>query len=514
MLQKKEQYIKLIKKLRELPEVEQKALIVHLCKTDLFFLCWFVFGWTYYYHDFAFNLCREVQSNPNRLFLIARGHLKSKTITIAKSIQDILNNPNLSIAIISYNLSIATTFLREIKVILESNTILRACFPDILYENPQKQSDKWSEQIGLNVKRGTARKESSFFPFGLVSSQLTGTHADILVYDDVVTQDSVTTPEMIKKTTDAWKLSDNIGMSGDGCITQKRYCGTRYHYYDTYSEMLAIGIPALILPATDNGRLDGKPVFLTQEQLDEKLHQQGNYIFSSQNLLKPVADENKKFDVNKIVYYKSGEVSFPDNYYILVDSANSKNKTSDYTTLCVINYSIERKKFYLVDGFRKRLDLKERYEHLKQFVSRYRPIRVAYEKYGMLIDSDFIRIRSQEEGFYIPLIDVGGRMSKEDRILRLESIINYKDLVINDDLPFKAELLMELADFPYSKHDDALDSLSRLFDVGIVGYNAPDSEVSRIEKLYLSQVKEGDEELNAYINSKLNEDSKGWQDWD
>jgi predicted phage terminase large subunit-like protein len=514
MLENKEQYLKLLEKLGKLPEIEQRAMITHLCKTDLFFLCWFVLGQPYYFHDFAFNLCREVQENDERLFLVARGHLKSKTVTVAKSIQDILNNPDIAIGIVSYNLKTAKAFLREIMTVLESNEFLKKCFPNILYDNPKNQSEKWSEQEGIFVKRKTTRKEPTFYPFGLVDSQATGYHFDVLNFDDVVTQDSVTTPEMIKKTTDAWRMSDNLGMSGANCETKKRYCGTRYHYHDTYGIMLDEGVASLTIPATDNGRADGNPIYLTKEKLAKKLKDQGNYIFSCQNLLKPVKDDDKKFDVEKIVFYKPDEIFLSDNYYILVDSANSKSETSDFTTLCVVNYSIERKKFYLVDGFRKRLDLKERYEHLKYFVQKYKPIRVAYEKYGMMIDSDFIRIRSQEEGIFIPLMDVAGSMKKEDRILRLESIINYQDLVINENLPFGTELLMELADFPYSKHDDALDSLSRIFDVGIVGYNEQDAETNKLEQLYNSQRKDFDDDVANYIQNKLNSQDADWQDLD
>ena len=45
-----------------------------------------------------------------------------------------------------------------------------------------------------------------------------------------MTRESVTTPDMIKKTTSAWELSRNLtAIKGTS-----RYIGTRYHYFDTY----------------------------------------------------------------------------------------------------------------------------------------------------------------------------------------------------------------------------------------------------------------------------------------
>jgi hypothetical protein len=46
---------------------------------------------------------------------------------------------------------------------------------------------------------------------GLVDGQPTGAHFGLLVYDDVGTLESVSTPEQVEKSTNAWALSDNLG---------------------------------------------------------------------------------------------------------------------------------------------------------------------------------------------------------------------------------------------------------------------------------------------------------------
>jgi phage terminase large subunit-like protein len=467
MLKSKEQYIELIKELGNLKEGERNEVIRHLCKTDIYFLSFFVLDQEFYYNDFAFDFCRKISENPWQLWLVARGHLKSLTITVAHNIQLILNNPDIAIAIPSYNMKTAKSFVRQIKIILESNALLKDLFPEILYANPSTQSPKWSEQEGLVIKRKTTRKEPTVMGFGLVDGQATGYHFDVLSFDDVVTQDSVTSPEMIQKTTERWQLSDNIGMPS----TLKKYCGTRYHYFDTYAEVQKV-TPTTIIPATDNGEIDGNPVFLTREELDKKLADQGRYIFSAQMLLKPVAREDQKFRMEDFRYYDE----LPRvNYYIAVDPANTQSKKSDYTAMLVFGFSEDRK-VYLVDGVHDKLDLGQRYRTLKALNERYKPLIIGYERYGLQADIDFFRMENAKTNYYMPITEVGGTVSKEDRILRLQALFETKDLIFPKHLRYTQlwngeqvdivnSIQMELLAFPFAEHDDLSDCLSRCYDI-------------------------------------------------
>lgn len=467
MLKNKEQYIELIKELGRLQEEERNKVIRQLCLTDIFFLAFFVLDQQFYFNDFAFNFCKKVSENPWQLWLVARGHLKSLTITIAHNVQLILANPDIAIAIPSYNLKTAKSFVRQVKTILESNELLKELFPDVLYKNPANESPKWSEQEGLVVKRKTPRKEPTLMGFGLVDGQATGYHFDVLSFDDVVVPESVSSPEMISKTTERWQLADNIGMP----TTLKKYCGTRYHYFDTYADVQKV-TPTTIIPATDNGELDGEPVFLSQEELDKKLKEQGRYIFSAQMLLKPVAKEDQTFRMEDFSYYDE----LPRvNYYIACDPANTKSKKSDYTAYLVFGYSTDRK-VYLVDGVHDKLDLGQRYNVLKALNDRYKPLVIGYEKYGLQADIDFFRMENAKTNYYMPLTELGGTVSKEDRILRLTALFGKKDLLFPRHLTYVRKfggetidivnnLQMELMAFPFSEHDDLSDCLSRCYDL-------------------------------------------------
>ncbi len=198
-----------------------------LAKTDLFFLLLWICKRKDINHDWGYARCNEVQAAPNgRLDLWSREHFKSSCITFGLTIQDILNDPEITVGIFSFNRPTAKAFLRQIKIEFETNEQLKTLFPEILWSNAQAQSPKWSEDEGIIVKRKGNPKESTVEAWGLVDAQPTGRHFKLMVYDDVVTRDSVTTPDMIRKVTEAWELSRNL--TSVGGFT--RYIGTRYHF--------------------------------------------------------------------------------------------------------------------------------------------------------------------------------------------------------------------------------------------------------------------------------------------
>lgn len=446
-------------------------------KTDLWHLCYHILGWDFYDDDFPKYFCEKVQENPNQLWLVARGHLKSLTITCAATIQFLINNPNKSVAIMSYNNSTANAFLNQIKHILETNDGLKKFYPDVFYEEPKTQSTSWSTQAGINVIRTTTRKEPSVFAFGLVDSQKTGMHADLLVYDDTVIQDSVGSAYMIQKTTRAWELSSNLGMMKSP--TEKRYCGTRYHFYDTYDEMIKRGIEHTVIPATHDGTINGKPIYMSDETLARMLQEQGEYTFSSQMLLKPIADGQAKFHVEDLQYYDSpDEVPFITNKYLLCDPAGKgrKDKDTDYTVMGVVGYDTVGD-LWLIDAVHDKIDLGRRWNCVLDLWEKHKVCLVGYEQYGMNTDMEFFDMEIKRTRCKCPAFKtLGGNMAKEDRILRLVPLLEQRRLHVPRRLIKKSyfddreydiitALEQQIKDFPFGKHDDFIDMLSRIFDI-------------------------------------------------
>jgi predicted phage terminase large subunit-like protein len=414
--------------------------------------------------------CAEIQGSPDGyLDLWAREHYKSTVITFAKTIQDILIDPETTVGIFSHTRPIAKAFLRQIKQEFETNETLKEWFPDILWADPRKEAPKWSEDEGIVVKRKSNPKEATLEAWGVVDGQPTSKHFAILVYDDVVTRESVSTPEMMAKTTDALAMSYNLGAHGG----VRRFIGTRYHYNDTYRTLIDRGtVLPRIYPATKDGKVEGEPVFLTREDLAKKRSDMGPYVFGSQMLQDPTADETQGFKEEWIVYATAEERG--QNLVMLIDPANAKKKNSDYTAGWVIGLG-QDEKIYVHDMVRDRLNLTQRAELVMNWHRRWKPQCVGYEHYGMQADIAFIEAEMERQNYRFRITPLGGSMPKVDRIRRLIpwfekgriylqprlTKTNYEGVTVDLTRAFVNE---EYLAFPVSAHDDMLDALARFTD--------------------------------------------------
>lgn len=441
-----------------------------LCRNDLFFLLRYAFGRVDTDHDWYFARCREVQEDPdNRLDLWAREHGKSSVITFALTIQDVLNDPDITVGIFSHTRPIAKAFLRQIKREFEGNATLKGWFPDILYANPGKDSPKWSEDEGITVKRTGNPKEATVEAWGVVDGQPTSKHYKLLVYDDIVTRESVTSPEMILKTTDALALSFNLGALGG----RKRFIGTRYHSQDTYRTLMDRGsVISRIYPATEDGKVDGKPVYMSGAELAQRRKEQGPYVYGAQMLLDPTADETQGFKEEWLRWAQPNGDGL--NIYIVIDPASAKKKDSDYTAGWVMGLGSDRN-MYVLDAVRDRLSLTQRADLVMNWHRRWQPLAIGYERYGMMADIEHIRDRQERENYRFPITELGGSMPKNDRIRRLipwyeggrifmpSRLIktNYEGREVDLTKAFRDE---EFLPFPVGGHDDMLDAQARILD--------------------------------------------------
>lgn len=445
---------------------------------------WYVCGRQDMFHPWLLERCREVESEPDeRLDLWAREHYKSTIITFGKTIQDILAShgdeplfeKELTFGIFSHTRSISKKFLRQIRQELERNVILRDFFDDVLYWNPEKESSLWTNE-GLIVRRRSNQKEATIEAWGVVDSQPTSAHFDVLVYDDIVTRDSVSTPEMIEKTLNSLELSYNLGSHGG----KRRFIGTRYSYNDAYRTIMERGTATKRLyPATEDGSIDGKSVFISNEVLAKKLRDMGTYTFSAQMLQNPMADRSMGFKREWLRWF---EIDHGDRYsnmnrYIIVDPANEKKKDSDRTAMLVIGLG-QDSNYRLLDAVYDRLNLTERADELIRLHRKWKPISVGYEKYGKDADIEHIKFVCNKQNYMFSIIPLGGTtMSKRDRIRRLIPIFEaerfylpstlYKTLRTEKKTIDVIELFLteEYDTFPVGgAHDDMLDCMARIVD--------------------------------------------------
>jgi len=476
------QYAEWQQQVDALPPAQRMDAIRLQIRTDLYYLLRYVLNRTDVEHPWMLARIREVQAQPDgHIDLWARDHRKSTVITYAKTTQDILashgDDPlpewkgrEPTFGLFSHTRPIAKAFLRQIKVELGTNETLKTLFPDVLWRNPEREAPTWSEDNGLVVRRRSNPKEATIEAWGVVDGQPTSKHFDVLVDDDIVTRESVTTPDMMAKTTEAWAVHLNLGTAD----SRHRVIGTRWHFSDSYRTMIERGLKPRIRPATADGTLAGEPVFLTREQFEKKAREMGPYVASAQLLLNPTADSKQVFKREWIRRHEAKHAGGM-NLALIVDPANEKKRTSDYTAMAIVGKGKDEN-YYLLDAVRDRLNLRERAQFVFELHRKWRPMKVGYEKYGMQADIDYIKERQADENYRFEIIELGGSLAKADRINRLIPIFADGRFYIPEQLNrtlydgkttdiIHALVEEELLPWPVPPHDDMLDAISRVFDI-------------------------------------------------
>jgi len=399
-------------------------LVRAFCLYDRFFLLVQILGRRDMLHPWLYARCREVERAPDGyLDLWAREHYKSTIITYAGIIQEVLRDPEITIGIFSHTKGIAKAFLRQIKQEFEANSRLKQLFPDVIHEDPERDSVQWSLDGGITVKRKSNPKEATVEAHGLVDGMPTSKHFQLLVYDDVVVKESVSTPEQIHKTTEMWELSDNLGAVGG----RKWHIGTRYHYGDTYESMMKRGaVKVRIYPATHDGTISGHPVLFPQEVWDTKVRDQGEATIACQMLQNPLAGQQRMFDVSDLQEYEIRPETLA--MYIMCDPARSKKRDSANTAFCVMGIDYASNK-YLLDGYNHRMDLMERWQRMAQLVVKWRQqvgvqaVYVGYEAFGAQSDLDYFHEQQRLTRLHFDITELAwpreGDGSKVDRVQRL-----------------------------------------------------------------------------------------------
>ena len=375
-------------------------------------------------HPWLYDRCREVERRPDGyLDIWSREHYKSTIITFGGIIQEILRNPEITIGIFSHTGPIAKAFLKQIREELKRNETLKRLFPDILYKSPEHEAPAWSVDNGIIVRRHTNPKEATVEAHGLVDGMPTSKHYQLRVYDDVVVQASVSTPEQVAKTTEAWELSDNLGTENG----RTWHLGTRWSYADTYDAIIKKGVVTpRLYPATDDGTFTGRPVLWSHEENERRKITQGEAVYSCQNLQNPLAGTQRMFNVEDLQFYEVRPQTL--NVYLLIDPARSKKVGSANTAMLVIGLDYAGNK-YLLDGVNHKMDLQDRWSWMARLYDRWvrasgiQNTKVGYEAFGAQADLDYFHEQMKLNKWRFDIIELkwprDGEGSKIDRVQRL-----------------------------------------------------------------------------------------------
>lgn len=436
---------------------ELEALELHYKRqdglSDLYYFGRDVLGYTDMCEKPHKAMCEAVIGGGKRqLHLWPRGHFKSSVITVGYTLQRIMANPNIRILIVNATLQNAKSFLREIKGHLERNDELRRMFGDHV-----SKDEKWTETEIISKQRTANLKEPTIQVAG-VGQTLTSQHYDLIILDDIVSQETITTREQLRKTSDYYRLLLSL-LDPTGEIV---IIGTRYHFADLYGEIIATsdrnGYTVNERRAIEAGEILF-PSRFTKAVLDDLRASQGSYHFSCQYMNMPVDDETAKFKLSNFRYYKPEELKIQKTFNTMcIDRAYSLAKTADFTgiTIRLVN---EAKFWFIPFARRLRITEKELIDLIFDLKAQYKIDAIGVEQ--LAFDNTLRPVLEEEmrrRSVFFRVQTIKAKGSKESRI---ESLVpRYESHSIFHLENECTDLEDELLRFPAAEHDDLSDSLA------------------------------------------------------
>ena len=219
------------------------------------------------------------------LALMPRGTLKSSIITIAFSIQWLLNYGDDRVLIDSETFTKSKAFLTEIKGHYEGNEFFREIFytiygiyPDQKKTTVQKGTDTWSTETIVLANRTRKRKEPSVDCAGIDVTK-NGMHYDLVIMDDLHSEKNTRNAEQIEQVKEHYRLVYSLLEPGHPAVV----VGTRWDYNDLYQMIIDEEQEDFnfITRSAESG--DGAifyPGRLSEKELDKFRRKQGPYIYS------------------------------------------------------------------------------------------------------------------------------------------------------------------------------------------------------------------------------------------
>lgn len=395
---------------------------------------------------------------------IANGLITHNSTVLDKhySIWRALRDPNIRIGIVSKSSLLSSSFVSQIKHVLESNERIRMVWPDLI--KPEK-APKWNNNE-CTLIRPVSSSEATFTAMG-VGTTLAGRHFDILIFDDVVDTDCQASPILRKRIWDWFRFVAMQTLSV-AQYTQAHIIGTLYHPEDLYHRVLEFekdgkgSWKSSIQPAINP---DGTSFWEESFPISELQNIEATYgvdVFKLQYQNDPEFGGTGLLDWTffEDSYYKPEEIENAERLDMImgVDLASpGTEKTSHHSSfaIVVVGNDPTTKKFYVLDAIkRKNLRMTDQRDMI---IDRYQCFSgihsIQVEAYA--VQSYFHEYLNESE---VPLpvykVQTGG--SKEGRYDFIVSLIQNGRLKLREDL--HRELVEELVNFPQTSADliDAL----------------------------------------------------------
>ena len=393
--------------------------------------------------------------------------LKSIITTVAFPAWLLGHNPKEKIISVSYSSELSEKFARDTKLVMNSTWYKRVF-------GKTRISRERHTAYDFNTTARGGRFSTS------VEGTLTGRGGNFIIIDDPVKPTGADSEKGLSKINQWYRntLLSRLNNKETGCII---VIMQRLHEDDLSGYLLAeesgwhhLKIPAIAEEDESWNLSDGRTIkrskgdVICPDQLSEKTLEEfkkgmGPVVFEGQYQQNPTPLEGAIIKSKWFKYYTEAELPSFKRIVISWDTANKVKETSAYSACCVFGVS-EKKKYYLLDVYRERLELPDLMKKVKQTRQRYNAL------YGVKID---LLIEDAASGIQlIQLLKAEGVYCtaikpSNDKLSRLQGASVYVErgdvFVPKTQQSWWPEFENELLRFPNSKYKDQADSFSQVF---------------------------------------------------
>lgn len=399
-----------------------------------------------------------------QMVLWPRGSFKSHVFDAGLVSWEICCDPNIRILIASETYKQAATHAGLAKHTLESPKHVEVW-------GVHEQRVGWTQgEFTTRQRTNMGLKEPTVTATG-IDQVRTGMHYDLVIMDDIVSQENTRTPEAIEQV-NTW-FGETLAQLDPGC--RLLMIGTRHHFFDQYGRLLKdpdlrdLFEISINQWQNENGTLFF-PARLTERYVMEQKLLLGPKLWSAYYLNAPQSDEDQLFKPEQ--FHVVNADSVPRNCFatLLTDFAAGENKDNDRTCLLVVALNYYRDAFVLDAQIGRWLPdqavcnallLYQKWQH--RFLKGMTIERTTHTEWAKAAIQKWANKLSVRPN----LIEIEGR-SKETKYRRIQAMqprfeegsrLFWSSELLEDRRQWDL-IVREITEFPFSQHDDIPDCLS------------------------------------------------------
>jgi predicted phage terminase large subunit-like protein len=386
--------------------------------------------------------------------------LKSVCISVAFPAWLLGLNPAKRIMCASYSNILSIKHSLDTRFVMNSSWY-NDIFPNTILSNKHNQKTKF-----LTTKNGFRFATS-------VGGSATGEGGDMLIIDDPHNPSKINS-SLIRKKTIEWFEQTFVTRLNDRSTGAIIIVMQRLHSHDLCGYLLEnfnnwehLKIPVIAnqnyVYYVKNHQYNfykDETLHKIRDKLDDliKLEKDiGISNYHAQYMQEPISNNFALLKLENISFYEK----LPRNFEYIVqswDSAIKISESSDYSVCST--FGILDSKYYLISIYRAKLTYPQLKSQFEQLAKKYNPqiILIEDKASGQQLLQD-VQISNN-----IRIIGIKPRMDKVTRFATIIHMFENASILLPKDTKQNINILNELLNFPYSKHDDIVDSISQFLN--------------------------------------------------